>query len=217
MEPQPIEPECIMSIGACRIVLCKAATPLRANFIEQLEDWPEVELIATRSTLKGAIASIAAHPVDLLIADRNLPDGDGLEAIRALRLMQPRANAMIITTPCEDQSILEAIEVGASGYLPKTADRKELLTTIADLLAGRSRISAPLARAILKRLQNGLPVYPISEASLLTEQEIAILNAVAENVTIGELADQLNMSKKTLPLHVRSIYRKLRQKPKFNA
>ena len=199
--------------GACRIVLVEDDAPVRERIARIIRDWPGGQLLAACGTLAEATGVIADNAVDLLITDLKLPDGHGVQAIRMLRAQHPNAEAMVISVLTDDRSVIEAIEAGASGYLLKDSDPINIIDAITDLLAGRSPISSTIARTIVRRLggRDAKPDRADGEPSpdQLTPREMDILWGIAKGFTYGELADRLEISKQTVPVHIKHIYRKL--------
>src|SRR5690606_33129338 len=194
---------------AYRIILTEDDEPVRNRFSSLLNDWAGSRLVAACANLSETIAAIEAHPIDLLITDLKLPDGNGIECIRALRAKQPDAEAMVISVLADETTVLQAIEAGATGYLLKDADSIDLIQAVTDLMRGQSPISSRIARVLVRRLglQNGQPERP--GKSILTAREMDILWGIAKGFTNAELAERLGISRQTVPVHIRNIYRKL--------
>lgn len=205
--------------AACRILLVEDDEPVRKRLASIIEQWSGAELIAACGTFAEAASIIQTRPVDLLIADLNLPDGHGVQAIRMLRTQQPQAEAMVISALADDRNVIEAIEAGASGYLLKDSDPINIIDAIVDLLGGRSPISSTIARTLVRRLGSREAGREPPQASpdsakdggpqQLTPREMDILWGIAKGFTYGELAERLDISKHTVPVHIRNIYRKL--------
>lgn len=205
----------------CRIVLVEDDQPVRERLAGLVQDWDGGRLVAACGSLGEALAVIAAQEMDLLITDLKLPDGSGIEAIRQLARRQPRAEAMVISVLADERTVLEAIEAGASGYLHKDADSIDLVEAITDLMAGRSPISSGIARVLVRRLSERAEEAPPQEGPpldgppldgprpSLTPRETDILWGIAKGFTYGELAERLGISRQTVPVHIRNIYRKL--------
>jgi DNA-binding NarL/FixJ family response regulator len=141
-----------------------------------------------------------------------LPDGNGIEVIKVLRRTQPGAEAMVISVMTDERTVLDAIEAGATGYLLKDADSIDLIEAITDLMAGRSPISSRIARVLVRRLSDSndsAVSEPVPGRPALTPREMDILWGVAKGFTYAELAERLEMSRQTVPVHIRNIYRKL--------
>ncbi|HEX3884796.1 MAG TPA: response regulator transcription factor [Stellaceae bacterium] len=198
---------------ACRILLVEDDAPVRERLARIIGEWSAAQLIGACGTLAEAMKAIHAQPLDLLITDLRLPDGHGVQAIRALRTEQPRAEAMVISVLADDRTVIEAIEAGASGYLLKDSDPINILDAITDLLAGRSPISSTIARTIVRRLSGrgpaAEPMKGEEDYPRLTPREMDILWGIAKGLTYGELAERLQISNQTVPVHIKNIYRKL--------
>lgn len=197
----------------CRILLVEDDAPVRERLAAIIGRWRGGQLIAACGMLADAITAMKAERVDLLITDLNLPDGHGVRAIRMLRELQPDAEAMVISVLADDRNVIEAIEAGASGYLLKDSDPIDIVEAITELLAGRSPISSTIARTIVRRLggareTKATPPNAANDQSL-TPREMDILWGIAKGFTYGELAERLEISKQTVPVHIKNIYRKL--------
>ncbi|RUO43739.1 DNA-binding response regulator [Aliidiomarina taiwanensis] len=189
-----------------RTLLLEDDTPLRERFVDILTAWPGCELVAACATLEAALEVISSEPLNLLLTDLNLPDGHGIDAIRSLRQHSPDADAMVISVLADDESVLAAIEAGALGYLLKDADSLELVEAIESLRAGQSPISASIARILVRRMTHRTDA-PSGPA--LTPREMDILRGIAKGFTYAELAEWLDISRHTVPTHIKNIYRKL--------
>jgi len=200
--------------AACRILLIEDDTPVRERLASIIIGWSGGKLVAACGGLAEAMPVIRNQPVDLLITDLNLPDGHGVQAIRMLRTSQPTAEAMVISVLADDRNVIEAIEAGATGYLLKDSDPIDIVDAITELLAGHSPISSAIARTIVRRLggsrsETKPDVMTTEAAQPLTPREMDILWGIAKGFTYGELAERLEISKQTVPVHIKHIYRKL--------
>jgi len=201
--------------GLCRTLLVEDDEPLRLRFESILSGWRSGRLVAACGTLGEAMAVLQSQPVDLLITDLRLPDGHGIQGIRRLRATNPQAEAMVVSALADNEVVIAAIEAGATGYLLKDVGSADLIEAIEELRAGRSPISSSIARVIVRRLgERGQPAHaqaaaPFREAAALTPRETEILWSIAKGLTYAEVAEQLGLSRQTVPVHIKSIYRKL--------
>ena len=167
--------------------------------------------VAAAMTLAEARASLQVRKPRVLLTDLQLPDGHGVDLIRETRGRFPDTEIMVISILGDEESVISAITVGATGYLLKDAFPTDIATTVRDLVAGHSPISASIARFIVRRTQNSAepPAGPALNTAKLTPREIDILWGIAKGFSYAEIASHLGLSRQTVPGHIKSIYRKL--------
>ena len=156
--------------------------------------------------------ALAGGAPRVLLTDLQLPDGHGVELIRETRQRFPDTEIMVISILGDEESVISAITVGATGYLLKDAFPTDIAATVRDLVAGHSPISASIARFIVRRTQNASPSRrpgPALNTAKLTPREIDILWGIAKGFSYAEIAGHLGLSRQTVPGHIKSIYRKL--------
>jgi len=194
-----------------RVLLVEDDAPVRNRLARILESWDRGSLVAACGTLADALRVIDREAIDLLITDLRLPDGNGIAAIQRLKAISADAEAMVISALADEAIVLDAIEAGASGYLLKDAYPIDILEAVNDLVAGHSPISSSIARLLVRRLATRERDERPREAvpGLLTAREMDILNAIARGFTYDQIAARLEISRHTVPVHIRNIYRKL--------
>jgi DNA-binding NarL/FixJ family response regulator len=167
--------------------------------------------VAAAMTLGEARASLEARKPRVLLTDLQLPDGHGIELIRETRARLPDTEIMVISILGDEESVISAITVGATGYILKDAFPTDIAATVRELVAGHSPISASIARFIVRRTQSSAepPPGPQLNTAKLTPREIDILWGIAKGFSYAEIASHLGMSRQTVPGHIKSIYRKL--------
>ncbi len=163
--------------------------------------------IVTETTFAGALARSEAP--DAAFVDLGLPDGDGVELVRALTERWPDVPFVVLTVHRDDARVLAAFRAGARGYIFKDDVPLRLRAALDDALAGGAPMSAAVARRVLG-LVAALPTTPPpAEHEPLTAQELRVLGELATGGTYEQSADALGVSLNTLRTHVRNIYRKL--------
>ena len=110
--------------------------------------------VTSAATLAEARASLAQGGPKVLLTDLQLPDGHGNELIRETRQRFPDTEIMVISILGDEESVISAITVGATGYLLKDAFPTDIAATVRELVAGHSPISASIARFIVRRTQS---------------------------------------------------------------
>jgi DNA-binding NarL/FixJ family response regulator len=167
--------------------------------------------VAAAATLGEARASLAGRVPRVLLTDLQLPDGHGVDLIREVRQRHPDTEIMVISALGDEETVISAITVGATGYILKDAFPSDIAATVRDLVAGHSPISASIARFIVRRKPTSVepPRGPEIDTARLTPREIDILWGIAKGFSYAEIATNLGMSRQTVPGHIKSIYRKL--------
>jgi DNA-binding NarL/FixJ family response regulator len=167
--------------------------------------------VTAAATLAEARACLTESGPQVLLTDLQLPDGHGIALIRETRQRFPDTEIMVISILGDEQSVISAITVGATGYLLKDAFPTDIAATVRELVAGHSPISASIARFIVRRTQSNpeRSPEPLLNTAKLTPREIDILWGIAKGFSYAEIADHLGLSRQTVPGHIKNIYRKL--------
>jgi DNA-binding NarL/FixJ family response regulator len=155
----------------------------------------------------GRDALRSARPA-LLLTDLGLPDGSGIELIRAAA--DAGVLPLVITVFGDEEHVVAAIRAGALGYLLKSESQAEIATALREIAGGGSPISPAIARYLLGAVR-GVPRAPAANADTpaLSERELEVLRAIVKGFTYDEIARLLEISSATVATHVRRIYRKL--------
>jgi DNA-binding NarL/FixJ family response regulator len=181
----------------------------------------DLSCIGCAGTAARAIQDLQALRPDVLMVDLGLPDGSGLEVIRFARARCPYTEIMVISMFGDEDSLIEAIRAGATGYLLKDALPGDFVASIRDLRAGHSPISPVLARYLLNAYRPGAQPQPdpghASDSRALSEREREVLHCVARGMTFAEIARHAFISQHTVATHVKNIYRKLEAHSKSEA
>jgi len=176
-----------------------------------LEVEPDIELISQFSTPEIALRSLEDHKTrqvaDLILLDLRLPGMDGLEALPWFLKALPDAKVIILTQSDAEADVLQAIKLGAAGYLLKSTRADQLIDGIRNVMSGGASLEAGVARLIIETLQTKLPDN--KPELLLSKRELEILTLLAEGLAKKEICNQLKISYSTVDTHVAHIYNKL--------
>lgn len=174
---------------------------------------PELLLVGKAETYTEASEWLDNNDLDVLLTDLGLPDGNGKQLIEQTREQHSEAEIMVISRFGDENSVVEAIKAGASGYLLKDESEEHIINAISQLLQGGSPISPAIARYILDYFQHGEvassnDTEPNTEA-LLTPKEKLVLQYISRGYSNKEIASSLEISPHTVASHIKHIYRKL--------
>lgn len=212
--PMMSEPE--METGGGRphrILLIEDDRPVRERLAAALAAHGDCT-VAAAADLAEARRLLATAPPDLIVSDLRLPDGLAIDFLAEARETHAGVEILVISVLGDETTILAAIAAGASGYLLKDALPEDIHSTAKEVLAGGSPISPSIARFIVRRMrQETVPTAATAEPGLhvprLTPREFDILWGIAKGLTYNEIADRLDLSRHTVPGHIKAIYRKL--------
>lgn len=185
-----------------------------------LEAWNFVVSVKLVGTITEAKCAIEQTQYDVLLADMNLPDGSGTEAISLYVQKNTNGIAIVVSAYLDASTILNAIECGAVGYLHKDDSSFEIIDAVKLSLRGESPISPSIAYSLIKKLNKStveITTPQRHDQNILTAREVEVLTLLSKGLTYTEAASILNLSSKTIPVHVRNIYRKLQVKNRTEA
>ncbi len=170
---------------------------------------PDLEVVGEATTGREAAELSQELRPDLVLMDIRMPDLDGLVATRAIKQVHPRTSILIVTLSEDPDYLLEALRVGAAGYVLKDASRREVVTAVRQVLSGESPLDPKLSAQLIRRLANQSAREPASHSDELTHRELDVLRLVAEGKTNAEIAGLLFISVGTVKVHVERIIDKL--------
>ena len=181
---------------------------------------PDLQLAAMASNRAEGLALLARAPADVLLVDLGLPDGSGIDVIRAAQERWPRCDVVVSTAFGDEQHVLAAVQAGASGYLLKDTPAERVVEEIRSVRNGESPISPLIARRVLQLLRQPAEKQepePEPGPALLSAREAEVLRLVAMGFTYEEVAQRLRISRHTVLTFVRRIYAKLEVNSKMEA
>ncbi|MDI9341421.1 MAG: response regulator transcription factor [Sediminibacterium sp.] len=155
----------------------------------------------------------------LLIMDIQMPEMDGIAAVKAVKAKYPDIKIMMHTVLNNDEAVLESILLGANGYLLKNEKPQKLIDAVHDVMEGGAPITPGIAQKLLKYL-SASPLLNRPEEKQenpLSEREMEILALISEGLSYKLIADKLFLSTKTVGKHIEHIYTKLQVNNKVDA
>lgn len=159
-----------------------------------------------RSCEPALSALNAEIPPDILLMDIGLPGINGIEGVRRVKMITPVVQVIILTVFEDSDSIVQAIEAGASGYLLKGSSLDAIVESLNNILDGGAPINPQIAKKILTLFtMNASPAGDYG----LTIREKQVLSLLVEGLTKKQIAGKLFVSYNTIGKHVSNIYLKL--------
>ena len=192
-----------------RILVADDHPVVRDGLVAMLDTQPDFQVVAQASTGVEAVQKAVELKPDILLLDLEMPDMDGVEALKQLRLLLPEIRTLVFTAFKTDELILGAIRAGAKGYLLKGAPRDQLFFAIRVISQGGSLLEPVVASKLIEQM--GRPAEGLSALSwpALTSREMEVLRLLAQGKANREIAGELVISERTVKFHVSSILSKL--------
>lgn len=195
---------------AIRVFLVDDHELLRIGLRSVLEAEDDIVVVGEADSATRALRRIPAVRPDVAILDVRLPDGDGVETCRQIRVsVEPPPACLMLTAYADDDALFGAIMAGASGYLLKRVIGADVVAAVRTVTAGGSLLDPSLTTAVMRRLR-GETGRPDPRYEVLSQQERRILDLVADGLTNREIAGRMMLAEKTVRNHVSSILQKLR-------
>jgi DNA-binding NarL/FixJ family response regulator len=185
---------------AIRVLLVDDHQLVRDGLHSRLGETPGIEVVGEAGTGQEALALAASLQPDLVLLDIGLPDMSGLDVAAKLGEVAPGTRALMLSMYDNREYVLSALRAGAAGYVLKDATSKEIIAAIRAVAAGASYCSASLTTALAT---GG------SEPPTLTEREREILILVAKGNSNKRIAQQLDVSVRTVETHRLNLRKKL--------
>jgi DNA-binding NarL/FixJ family response regulator len=166
-----------------------------------------ISVVATATHGGEAVEAVARHTPDVVLMDLHMPVMDGVEATGRIKAAQPSVQVVVLTTFDDDESILAALEAGASGYLTKEADRAKIEQAVRSAGAGQVVLAPEVQRRLLslatRRSRAG------EETGFdFTAREREILGLIGEGLRNPEIAGRLFISEATVKTHINNLFAK---------
>lgn len=190
-----------MNIPA-RVLLVDDHDLIRQGLSHAFERQEDFAVSGQAATIAEALALAGRLTPDVVVTDVRLPDGTGLDVVRALREANPAIGLVVLTMYAGDEQLFAALEAGASAFVAKDAPADDVVAAARHaLVAPRSFTAANLGDAMRRKLEPSGPQ--------LSPREREVLNLLAEGLGVSAIAKQLYVSESTAKTHISKIYEKL--------
>jgi len=175
-----------------------------------LEDISSEFFIGEASTDAEAVRRLQENEWDLMVLDLSLHGRSGLEVLKSAKQIRPKIRVLVLSMHSEEQYAIRAFKAGASGYITKGSPREELSQAIKKILKGGRYVSPSLAEIMVVGLAQTDEDKPPHQ--LLSNRELEVLCLIASGKTVGQVAEKLNLSDKTISTYRTRILEKMSMK-----
>lgn len=189
-----------------RILIVDDHDLVRTGLKNILADAGEMELVGEASTGEDAIRLARQLEPEVVLMDVGLPGLSGLETTERILKAQPDIQVIVLTAHSEPPLPARLLDIGATGYLTKACDARELINAVRTVARGERYIGSDIAQQLAISLLPGTPQSPFQE---LTARELEIALMLTQGMKMQSIAEVVNVSPKTVATYKYRIYEKI--------
>lgn len=192
-----------------KILLVDDHEVVRLGLKSLLSHYSQFEVVAEASNADEAIRLADEYKPDVVVMDIRLPGKSGIDATREITAKRADTKVVMLTTFADDELLFDAISAGASGYVLKQIDSKELIHALERIGRGESLLDPAVTQQVFKRMRETTRKAETEAFTPLTEQELKVLALVAQGKRNKDIAALVFLSEKTVRNYVSAILSKL--------
>jgi two-component system, NarL family, invasion response regulator UvrY len=192
-----------------RILIVDDHPIVRQGLRQTLADAADVGEIGEAADGPQAIDLVRQSNWDAVVLDIGLPGRGGIEILKDIKRERPRLPVLILSMHPEDQYAVRALRAGAAGYMTKETATEKLLEAIRKITTGGRFISEELGERLALELTIEVPGSPHAS---LSDREFEVLRLIGSGLSVGDIADRLSLSVKTVSTYRARVLEKMRMK-----
>lgn len=195
------------------VLLVEDQCLVRSGVRVLLDREPDIRVVGEAADGEEAVRMARELRPDLVLMDIRMPKMDGIEATRHIKTSHDDIEVLVLSAYEDDESVFQAIQAGASGYVLKDITPTNLIRAIRAVRSGMSTVHPGITRRLLDRIslmsraRNGGTSHLHSDG--LTDRELEIMVELAKGASSREMAARLYVSESTIKSHLRTVYRKI--------
>ncbi len=192
-----------------RVVIAEDHALVREGTRQILEEQAGVTVVGEAEDGEQAVDLVSRLSPDVVLMDIAMPKLNGIEATRRIKESSPSTSVLVLTAYDDDQYIYALLDAGAAGYLLKNVRGEELARAVRAVAEGESVLHPAIATKVFKRYTSTGQVSSQEEIEPLTNRETEVLAIAAKGLGNKMIARELNLSDRTVQVHLSNIFGKL--------
>lgn len=190
-----------------KLVIADDHSMIREGLRQLLELDENLKVVAEASDGNEALEKLDEYNVDVLLLDINMPNMNGLETLKQIKLNNINVKVLILTIHNEIDYLIKAVEIGCDGYVLKDSDSNLLKKAIYTVYEGEKFVQPSLTPMLNAGLASKVEID--GKLNELTRREVEVLKLIAEGLFNKEIASKLDISERTVKNHVSNIFKKI--------
>jgi DNA-binding NarL/FixJ family response regulator len=192
-----------------RILIVDDHPMMRTGLAQLIDNEPDLKVCAEADNARQAVDLVAKQKFDLALCDISLPDKNGLELIKDLRVLNPQLPLLVVSMHDEMIYAERVLRAGGRGYIMKQEGGKKFLLAIRQVLAGQIYVSEKMSSRILEIFSGRKTESTSSPVAKLSDREFEVFELIGNGKGTREVAGMLHLSIKTVEVHRANIKEKL--------
>lgn len=189
-----------------KIIIADDHAIVRQGLKQIVDDTPDMKVIDEASDCQEALDKVLKGNFDVVILDITMPGRGGVDTLKEIKAFKPDLPVLMLSVHPEEQYAMRVLKAGAAGYINKDSAPNELIEAIRKVASGRKYVSMSLAEKLAFSLEQDTD-KPIHE--ILSDREFEVMCKIALGHTVSEIAEELNLSIKTISTYRTRILEKM--------
>lgn len=190
-----------------RVLIADDHAIIRHGLKQILSDTDDLEVVAEADGGVRALQMIRSGQYDVVLMDVSMPDRNGIDTLKLVKKEFPKLPVLILSMHPEEQYAVRALRAGAAGYLSKQGAPEQLVTAIRQVASGKKYVSAAVAEELANAIGEDSERPPHEK---LSDREYQTLCMIASGKTLTQIAEQLNLSVKTVSVYRARLLEKMK-------
>ncbi|MCD6205504.1 MAG: response regulator transcription factor [Candidatus Marinimicrobia bacterium] len=192
-----------------RVLIADDHTIVREGLKQIFKETSDIIVTGEAANGSEVIEKIKYEKYDLVVLDISMPGRGGLDVLKYIKLHNPTLPVLVLSMYSEDQYAIRVLKAGASGYLTKESAAEKLISAVRRIYNGHKYVSLELAEKLADCLNSN---YHKLSHEALSDREFQVLRLIGSGMTVGEIAEELSLSVKTISTNRARILEKMGMK-----